>query len=88
MKSTPILTANTLAATTGIFYIACRILVGLFPGLMFSLAQSWFHGIQLTRLDSASLSLSAFLVGLISAMVGSWLAGYVYVSIRNLMKSS
>lgn len=88
MKGKPIATANALALTTGIFYIACRILVGLFPGLMFSLAQSWFHDIQLTRLDPASLSPSAFLVGLISAMVGSWIAGYVYVYIRSLMKSS
>ena len=45
MKNNPTATANALAVTGGIFYIACRILVGVFPDLMYTIAQSWVHGI-------------------------------------------
>jgi predicted cation transporter len=87
MKENPISTANSLALTIGIFYIVCRALVSLFPGLMFSIAQSWFHDIQLTKLDSANLSTSAFLLGLASSVISAWIFGYVYAYIRKLMKS-
>ena len=60
MKHNPIALANALAAVTAGLYIACRVLVGLFPGLMFSVAQSWLHGVELTRLSSWNLSLGAF----------------------------
>ena len=49
MKHNSIVIANTLAITVGIFYVSCRILVSLFPELMFSVAQSWFHGIELAK---------------------------------------
>lgn len=79
--------ANSLALTTGIFFIACQALVFLFPGLMFSIAQSWAHDIKLTRLDSVGFSPSAFFLGLISSVVTAWIIGYIFVYIRNLMKS-
>lgn len=88
MKHNPIATANALAATIAIFYVACRMLVFLFPGFMFSIAQSWFHDVKLTRLDSTSLSLSDFLLGFVSSVALAWITGYLYIFIRKLMKSS
>lgn len=88
MKNNPMATANSLALTVGIIYIACRILVGLFPGLMYSIAQSWFHDIKLTQLDVESLSISTFILGFVSSIVSAWIVGYMYSYIRKLMKSS
>ncbi len=87
MKFNPITTGNAFAVTTGIFFVGCRVLVGLLPDLMFTIAQSWFHGIALTRFDSSSLSSSAFVTGLISSAVFSWVTGYIFAKIYNLMKS-
>ena len=88
MKENPMVTANALAATIGIFYVVCRVLVSLFPGFMFSIAQSWVHDIKLTELNSATLSLSSFLLGLVSSVAVAWTTGYLYARIHNLMKSS
>ncbi|MDO8340398.1 MAG: DUF5676 family membrane protein [Candidatus Woesebacteria bacterium] len=87
MKHNPISTANAFAITTGIFYVACRILVGLFPNLMFTVAQSWFHGVALTKFDTSGLNISTFLMGLVSSFVFAWVAGYIFSKIYNLMKS-
>lgn len=87
MKFNPTALANTFAITTGIFFVLCRVLVGLFPGMMFTIAQSWFHGIALTKFDSSGLTMSAFLTGLISSMVLAWVTGYLFTKVYNLMKS-
>lgn len=81
-------TANSLALTIGIIYVACRILVGLFPDLMYAIAQSWFHDIKLTQLDSASLTTPVFFLGLVSSVISAWIAGYLHSYIRKFMKSS
>ncbi len=87
MKNSPTANANAFAVTIGIFYVACRILVFLFPGLLFSIAQTWFHGIALTEGAPTSLTLSAFVLGLISSVVAAWFSAYLFLYIRNLMKS-
>ncbi len=83
MKHNSIAVANAFAATIGIFYIGCRLLVGLFPDLMFSIAQSWFHGIELTKLGTWNLSMATFLVGLISSVIFAWVTGYIFVTVYN-----
>ncbi|KKR10829.1 MAG: hypothetical protein UT39_C0014G0018 [Candidatus Woesebacteria bacterium GW2011_GWA1_39_21] len=82
MKNNPTATANALAVTGGIFYIACRILVGVFPDLMYTIAQSWFHGIGMAS-GSWNLSLESFFIGLISFVVFAWVTGYLFASIYN-----
>jgi len=83
MKHNPTATANALATTTGILFIACRILVGLLPDLMFSIAQSWLHGIELTKLGTWNPTLSTFFLGLISSAATAWLIGYVFANAHN-----
>lgn len=87
MKFNPTATGNAFAFTTGVFFVACRVLVGAFPDLMFAIAQSWFHGVALTKFDSGSLSVSAFVIGLVSSMVLTWITGYIFAKVYNLMKS-
>jgi len=83
MKHNPTATANALATTTGIFYLGCRVLVSLAPDLMFTIAQSWFHGIELTKLGSWNLSMGTFIAGLISLMVFAWVTGYIFATMFN-----
>lgn len=78
MKHDPLACANAAAATTAIVFVVCRVLVGLFPDAFFAIAQSWFHGIALTKLDSWNLTASSFVLGVVSAAVTAWLIGYLF----------
>lgn len=73
--------ANTLAVTTAIVYAACRLLVGLFPDAFFAIAQSWFHGIELSKLDSWNLTIPSFILGLISSTITAWVIGYIFTKV-------
>lgn len=72
---------NTLAVTTAIIYVLCRILVGLFPDASFAVAQSWFHGIELSKLGAWNLTLSAFILGIISSTITAWVVGFIFVKV-------
>ncbi|OGC50129.1 hypothetical protein A2716_01170 [candidate division WWE3 bacterium RIFCSPHIGHO2_01_FULL_40_23] len=83
MRHEPIVTANAAAATTGIVFVACRILVGLFPELMFNVAQSWFHGIGFSRFDSSNLTVSSLVLGLVSSVLTVWVIAYLFAQFYN-----
>ena len=83
MKHEPIVTANAVAATTAIVYVFCRILVGLFPDLFFTIAQSWFHGIALSKLDSWNLTTGSFILGIVSSTITACIVGYIFANIYN-----
>lgn len=79
MKKNPLATANAAGATTAIVFVVCRLLVSIFPDASFTVAQSWFHGIELTKPGSAwNLTAGAFILGIISSTVIAWLVGYVF----------
>lgn len=88
MKHNPLTTANAVGATTALVFLVCRVLVGIFPDLSFTVAQSWFHGIELTKLGSWNLTAESFVLGLVSATVGAWLVGYLFASIYNFFIKS
>lgn len=77
MKTDKTILANAFALTIGITYIVCRLLVGLFPDLFLQITRSWFHLIDLTRISGADLSLSLFVLGLVSSVITAWLFGYL-----------
>lgn len=76
-------TANAAGVTTAILYVVCRVLVGLFPDAFFSVAQSWFHGIELTKLGSWNLTTGMFILGIVSASIAAWLVGYLFARLYN-----
>lgn len=84
MKHDPMTTANALATTTAAIYIACRVLIGLFPDLSFAVAQSWFHGIEIQKLGSWSLDMGSFVLGLVSITVTGWLLGWCFAHCYNM----
>lgn len=79
----PMATANAAGVTTAIVFVACRLLVGILPDFMFTVGQSWFHGIQLTQMGTWNLTTSAFILGLVSSSVFAWLVGYVFAVVYN-----
>jgi len=83
MKHNPTATANAAGVTTAIVFVLCRILVSLFPDLSFAIAQSWFHGITLSKLDTLSLTFSSFVLGLISSTITAWVIGYIFAKVYN-----
>jgi len=84
MKHNLMATANAAGATTGVIFIACRLLVGLFPDFMFTAAQSWFHGVELTRLEALNLTPASFVWGLISSSAFAWIVGYLFAYFYNM----
>lgn len=82
MKHNPLATANALAVTGVILYTVCRVLVGLFPETSLVVAQSWFHGMQLTN-SSWNLTAASFVLGLLSFAIAAWLTGYVFALVYN-----
>jgi len=73
---------NALAATTAIVYVICRALVGLFPDASFAVAQSLFHGIELSQLGAWNLTAQSFVLGIISSTVTAWVIGYIFVAVH------
>ncbi len=84
MKHHPLSTANAAGAATAIVFVVCRILVGLFPDASFAVAQSWFHGIELTKpVSTWNLTTGAFILGIISSAIVGWLIGYLFAVLYN-----
>lgn len=88
MRYKPIVIANSLAITTAIIYVICQVLVGLFPDLSFTIAQSWFHGIELSKLGSWNLTTSSFILGIVSSTITAWIIGYIFVYVYNFIGKS
>jgi len=74
--------ANTSAIITGLVYLICSFGVSVFPVFSKNLAQSWFHGFDLANTWSVAPR-GNFVLGLISAVVGMWLVGWVFAWLYN-----
>lgn len=74
--------ANASAIVTAVVYIACSLLVALFPGVFKIVSQSWFHGIDLGLIWTGSPR-GNFLIGFITAVIGTWLAGWIFAWVYN-----
>ena len=83
MKHNVSATANDAAVTMGVFYIICRVFVGLLPGLSFGIAQSLLHGMALTQVGTWNLSTSNFVLGLLTSIASAWIVGFVFATTYN-----
>lgn len=83
MKHDPKATANAAGAVVAIIYIVCRVGVSLFPDLSMTIAQSWFHGIQLTQISELDLTFGSFVLGLTTSTISAWLVGYLFANLYN-----
>lgn len=69
--------ANASAVITGIVYIVCALAVVLFPEFSKTVAQSWVHGIDFSPIWTGGPR-GNFLVGFITAVIGTWLVGWAF----------
>lgn len=83
-KHNPIATANATALTVGLISLVCALGIVLLPGISMTIAQSWFHGLDIGKISGASVTPGSFILGLVSAMALSWAVGYTFASIYNL----
>ena len=77
MKHDLMATANATALTVGFIYVACAFLVAISPQLFRTVAESWFHGWNMSLLWTGTPR-GNFILGLVSAMAGSWIVGYIF----------
>ena len=83
MKLDSLSFANAATLIMAVVYVFCRLAVGLFPDLTLAIAQSWFHGIDLTRISGWNLGVGSFVLGLISLSLFTWVVDYVFAEIYN-----
>ncbi len=84
MKHDPMVTANATAVTVAFIAVVCALSIILAPDLSMGIAQSWFHGIDLSKVrTSVSLSMGSLVTGWITAAIGGWIVGYVFASVYN-----
>lgn len=88
MKHEPNATANAATVTVAIIYVACRVAVALFPDLAMTVAQSWFHGLDISKVSGWNLSLGSFILGLVTSTAGAWLTGYLFAIAYNYFVKS
>ena len=74
--------ANTLATIAGVCYLGRAVLIVLFPDLMLRLARALTFGLNLQDLY-ATPSMRAALIGLATAVILGWLAGWVIAKLYN-----
>jgi hypothetical protein len=84
MKFNVIAFANASAIFMAFVYLVCGLGVLIMPGFSRTLAQSWFHGLDLSQVWSGSAFSGNFLLGLVSAAILTWLAGWVFAWTYNL----
>ena len=75
--------ANASALFMGMVYLFCRFAIALFPGLSMQVTRSWFHGFDMENIWTPRTFSENFLLGLVSAVVLSWVGGWLFAWIYN-----
>ncbi|MBI2196371.1 hypothetical protein HYU45_02040 [Candidatus Daviesbacteria bacterium] len=76
--------ANAAAAVMAVWVVACALLAYIAPGLLFTVAQSWTHTMNLEAVRSTfTPNLGLLLLGLISAVGLTWLTTYGTIVLYN-----
>jgi len=76
-------TAKATAATVGVIYIACALAIMLLPNFSMTIAQSWFHNLDLSKISGSTVTVGSFILGLVTSTTGGWLIGYVFATAYN-----
>lgn len=79
--------ANALAITMAVVYVVCALAVAVSPNLFRAVATSWFHGVDLEAIWTGGPR-GNFFLGLISAVIFSWLFGYFLAWVYNKVGKS
>ncbi len=76
--------ALALGILTGIIYLVCALIIWLYPAGSIKFFSYWFHGIDISKIaSSAPMNVGTFLIGLLSAVIFSALAGAIFAGLYN-----
>ena len=84
MKHHPTATANAAAVVTAVIYIVCRQAFIVAPEFAMSVGKSWLHGIDISKIATRTIPADNFVLGIVTATVGAWLAGYLFAVSYNM----
>lgn len=84
MKHDPKASALAVATTTGVIYIVCALSIVLLPGFAMGIAQSWFHGIDITQIQAFNVTVGSFFYGLVTATIAGGLVGWCFAHCYNM----
>lgn len=80
----PVAFANAVTAVTVVFYVVCLLLSIAAPDVLFGIAKSWMHTVNLDSVrTTAALSLDTFLLGLVSLSLITWVTTYATILLYN-----
>lgn len=76
--------ANATAAVMGVWVIVCALLAYIAPDLLFTVAQSWIHAMNLEAFRSTfTPNVESLLLGFVSAVGLTWLTTYGTIWLYN-----
>jgi len=76
--------ANATAVITAVWVLGCLVLSLIIPDLLFSIAQSWMHTINLSVVKTAfNFDLGSVILGLITAVGLTWITTYATIWLYN-----
>lgn len=76
--------ANAASVVMAVWVIGCAVLSYIAPDLLFSIANSWTHSINLESVRStAAPSLGSIIWGLVTAVGLTWLTTYATITLYN-----
>lgn len=76
--------ANAASVVMAVFYIACVVLSYISPDLLFSLAQSWIHTLNLEAARTTfTPNLGSMLIGFVTAVGLTWITTFGTISLYN-----
>lgn len=76
--------ANAATAVMAVWMVACALLVYVAPDLLFTVAQSWTHAMNLEVLRSTfTPNLGLLLLGFVSATGLTWVTTYGTITLYN-----
>lgn len=76
--------ASAAASVMAVWVIACTVLALIAPGLLFTIAQSWTHTMNLEALKASfNPDIGVWLLGFVSAVGLTWLTTYATISLYN-----
>lgn len=76
--------ANAASAVMAIWVVACAALSYIAPDLLFSIAQSWMHTINLESVKATfTPNLGSMLFGFVTAVGLTWVTTYATIALYN-----
>lgn len=75
--------ANAFAVFIAVVYVICAFWVVVSRDSLMALFGSWAHGVDWTSLPYAPPTAGSLIVGIVTAVVAAWVAGYLFAWLYN-----